>query len=180
VALAVVAPPDRLVVDSATTVLGWPLLTDATVALAALAVAAGAGAFLHRDERLSLPALAGAGVALVYLLSVAVVDQFQLQVASRPLEELQKEAQVGLSALWSIVGAAAFATGLVARRPPIRLFGLALLGLATAKVFLVDLAALDVAYRVLSLVALGVLLLVSAAVYARMQRPRGPVAPRHI
>ena len=150
VALAVVAPPDRLVVDSATTVLGWPLLTDATVALAALAVAAGAGAFLHRDERLSLPALAGAGVALVYLLSVAVVDQFQLQVASRPLEELQKEAQVGLSALWSIVGAAAFATGLVARRPPIRLFGLALLGLATAKVFLVDLAALDVAYRVLS------------------------------
>jgi uncharacterized membrane protein len=180
VALAVVAPPDRLVVDSATTVLGWPLLTDATVALAALAVAAGAGAFLHRDERLSLPALAGAGVALVYLLSVAVVDQFQLQVASRPLEELQKEAQVGLSALWSIVGAAAFATGLVARRPPIRLFGLALLGLATAKVFLVDLAALDVAYRVLSLVALGVLLLVSAAVYARMQRPRGPVVPRHI
>jgi hypothetical protein len=180
VALAVVAPPDRLVVDGATTVLGWPLLTDATVALAALAVAAGAGALLHRGERLSLPALAGAGVALVYLLSVAVVDQFQLQVASRPLEDLQKEAQVGLSALWSIVGAAAFATGLVARRPPIRLFGLGLLGLATAKVFLVDLAALDVAYRVLSLVALGVLLLVSAAVYARMQHPRGPVAPRHI
>jgi hypothetical protein len=29
-------------------------------------------------------------------------------------------------------------------------------------------------------VALGVLLLVSAAVYARMQRPRGPVAPKHI
>ncbi|HEY5434673.1 MAG TPA: hypothetical protein VIK13_05530, partial [Candidatus Limnocylindrales bacterium] len=59
-------------------------------------------------------------------------------------------------------------------------FGLGLLGLATAKVFFVDLAALDVAYRVLSLVALGVLLLVSAAVYARTQRPRGPVAPKHI
>lgn len=180
VALAVVAPPDRLVVDPATTVLGWPLLTDATVALGALAIAAAAGALLHRGERLSLPALVGAGVAVVYLLSVAVVDQFQLQIAARPLEDLQKEAQVGLSALWSVLGAAGFATGLVARRPPIRLFGLGLLGLATAKVFLVDLAALDVAYRVLSLVALGVLLLVSAAVYARMQRPRGPVAPKHI
>ena len=180
VALAVVAPPDRLVVDPATTVLGWPLLTDATVALGALAIAAAVGALLHRGERLSLPALVGAGVVVVYLLSVAVVDQFQLQIAARPLEDLQKEAQVGLSALWSVLGAAGFATGLVARRPPIRLFGLGLLGLATAKVFLVDLAALDVAYRVLSLVALGVLLLVSAAVYARMQRPRGPVAPKHI
>jgi uncharacterized membrane protein len=180
VALAVVAPPDRLVVDPATMVLGWPLLTDATVALGALAIAAAAGALLHRGERLSLPALVGAGVAVVYLLSVAVVDQFQLQIAARPLEDLQKEAQVGLSALWSVLGAAGFATGLVARRPPIRLFGLGLLGLATAKVFLVDLAALDVAYRVLSLVALGVLLLVSAAVYARMQRPRGPVAAKHI
>jgi hypothetical protein len=180
VALAIVAPLARFVVDPSTTVLGWSLLTDATVALGSLAIAAGVGALLHRGERLSLPALIAAGVAVVYLLSVGVVDQFQLQVAARPLEELQKEAQVGLSALWSVLGAAGFATGLVARRPPIRLFGLGLLGLATVKVFLVDLAALDVAYRVLSLVALGVLLLVSAAVYARMQHPRGPVAPRHI
>ncbi|HEX7399861.1 MAG TPA: DUF2339 domain-containing protein [Candidatus Limnocylindrales bacterium] len=179
VTLAIIAPIDRFVVDATTTVLGWPLLSDATVALGTLAIAVGAGALLHRRERLSLPAVIAAGVAVVYMLSVAVVDQFQLQVAARPLEELQKEAQVGLSALWSVLGAAAFATGLVARRPPIRLFGLGLLGLATVKVFLVDLAALDVTYRVLSLVALGVLLLVSAAVYARMQHPRGPVSLRH-
>jgi uncharacterized membrane protein len=47
------------------------------------------------------------------------------------------------------------------------------------KVFLIDLAALDVAYRVLSLVALGVVLLVSAAMYSRMQHPHGPTAPQH-
>jgi uncharacterized membrane protein len=180
VALVIVAPLDRLVVDATTTVPAWAILTDATVALGALAVAAGVGALLHRGERLSLPALIAAGAAIVYLLSVGVVDHFQVQVAARPLEELQKEAQVGLSALWSVLGAAGFATGLVARRPPVRLFGLGLLGLATVKVFLVDLAALDVAYRVLSLVALGVLLLISAAVYARMQHPQGSTAPgRH-
>ena len=180
VALTIVAPLDRLVVDATTTVPGWTILTDATVALGALAVAAGVGAFLYRGERLSLPALMAAGVAVVYLLSVGVVDHFQVQVGMRPLEELQKEAQVGLSALWSVLGAAAFATGLLARRPPVRLFGLGLLGLATGKVFLVDLAALDVAYRVLSLVALGVLLLISAAVYARMQHPgRSVAAGRH-
>jgi len=53
---------------------------------------------------------------------------------------------------------------------PIRRAGLALLALATAKVFIVDLASLDVAYPVLSLVAPGVLLLVSAVVYARRQQ----------
>lgn len=176
VAVAVVAPVDRLVVDEGTVVVGWPLLTDATVALGAVAIAVGAGALLHRHEPIFQPALAAAGVAAVYLLSVAVVDQFQLQVGTRPLEELQKGAQVGLSVLWSLLGAAGFAIGLGTHRSPIRLFGLALLGLATAKVFVVDLAALDVAYRVLSLVALGILLLLSAAVYSRVQRPHGPVA----
>jgi hypothetical protein len=171
VTLAIVAPPDRLVVEETTRVLGWSLLTDATVALGALAIALGAGGLLHRRDRLSRPVLLAAGVAAVYLLSVAVVDQFRLQVGTRPLEELQKGAQVGLSVLWSILGAAAFAVGLAAHRPPIRLFGLGMLGLATAKVFLVDLAALDVSYRVLSFVAIGFLLLICAAVYSRMQRP---------
>ena len=63
--------------------------------------------------------------------------------------------------------------GLRTHLAPIRRAGLALLGLATAKVFIVDLAALDVAYRVLSLVGLGVLLLVSALVYARLAAARG-------
>jgi hypothetical protein len=70
VALAIVAPLDRLVVDATTTVPGWAILTDATVALGALAVAAGVGALLHRGERLSLPALIAAGAAVVYLLTV--------------------------------------------------------------------------------------------------------------
>jgi hypothetical protein len=179
VTLAVVAPPSRLIVSEMTSVLGWPLLTDASVALAALAVVAIAGGLLHRHERLALPALAVGGAAAVYLLSVAVADQFQLQVGTRPLEELQKSAQVGLTVLWSILGAAGFAIGLVTHRPEVRIFGLVLLGIATVKVFLVDLAALDVAYRVLSLVALGVVLLVSAAMYSRMQHPHGPTAPQH-
>jgi len=64
--------------------------------------------------------------------------------------------------------------------------GLALLGLATAKVFLLDLAALDVAYRVLSLAALGLLLLVSAWLFTHFRggsqpppsaSPEEPVAP---
>jgi uncharacterized membrane protein len=178
VAIAVVAPPSRLLVDPSTTVAGWPILTDATVALGAIAIALAAGAYAHRADPLSRGALAAAGIVAVYLLSVGLVDAFQRQAGTRPLEELQKEAQVSLSVLWSVLGGIAFATGLVVHRPPIRLAGLALLGLATVKVFLVDLSALDVAYRVLSLVALGVLLLVSALVYARMTHPHPPTGPK--
>jgi Predicted membrane protein (DUF2339) len=178
VTIAVVAPPDRLVVDATTIVVGWPLFTDATVALGALAVAIGAGAYLHRTDPLSRPAFIATGVIAVYLLSVGLVDVFQRQVGTASLDDLQKESQVGLSVLWSVLGGIWFASGLRTGRPPIRLAGLALLGLATVKVFLVDLAALDVAYRVLSLVALGVLLLGSAFVYSRVQRPPPPGTPK--
>jgi uncharacterized membrane protein len=178
VTVAVVAPPTRLVVDASTTVLGWPILTDATVAVGALALALAIGATIVRADPFSRTALVAAGAVVVYGLSVGLVDVFQREVAARPLGDLQKEAQVGLSVLWSVLGGVAFAVGLRAHRTLVRLSGLALLGLATVKVFLVDLAALDVAYRVLSLVALGVLLLVSALVHAQMQRPNPP-AGRH-
>ena len=57
------------------------------------------------------------------------------------------------------LGVVAFVAGLRLRIDDLRRGGLALLALATAKVFLFDLAALDVAYRVISLIALGLLLL---------------------
>jgi hypothetical protein len=178
VSLAIVAPPDRLAVDATTFVLGLPILTDATVALGSIAIVLGVGGYLHRAEPRIRWVFIAAGVTAVYLLSVGLVDVFQRGVGSRPLEELQKEAQVGLSVLWSALGLLGFASGLRLHRPAIRLSGLALLGLATVKVFLVDLAALDVAYRVLSLVALGVLLLVSALMYSRMQHPHPPANPK--
>ncbi len=187
VGVAIVAPPSRLVVDSLTVVQGPAILTDATVALGAMAIALAVAAFLLRGEPLRRWAILAAGVIGLYLLSVGLVDTSQRQVGSRPLEELQKEAQVGLSVLWSTLGLIGFASGLRFHRAEVRLSGLGLLGLATAKVFLVDLAALDVAYRVLSLVALGVLLLVSSLVYARMQHqhphqhppnPHPPTSPK--
>ena len=52
-----------------------------------------------------------------------------------------------------------------------------LLGLATIKVFLVDLSGLDVAYRVVSLIALGVLLLVGAGLWQRAQPGKDSADP---
>jgi uncharacterized membrane protein len=51
-----------------------------------------------------------------------------------------------------------------------------MLGLATAKVFLIDLAQMDVAYRAVVFAALGVLLLLSAGLVGRFRGPH-PGAP---
>jgi uncharacterized membrane protein len=118
-----------------------------------------------------------AGGVLVWLASIAVIVPFQGRVGAgmdwRVIEEIGTQAQVALSVLWMVLGAGAFVAGLAWRREIARLGGLALLALATGKVFLFDLAALDVAYRVLSLAALGLLLLASAYFLGRLRGPHG-------
>ena len=117
-----------------------------------------------------------AGVSALYLLSVGVVDVFAGQVGGPPpvsddrLDVLAKEAQTALSVVWTVVG---FGIGgrLLLRRSELRLAGLAVLALATVKVFIVDLSSLDVAYRVVVLIVLGLLLVVSAYAWTRRVKP---------
>ncbi|HEX7492565.1 MAG TPA: DUF2339 domain-containing protein [Candidatus Limnocylindrales bacterium] len=121
----------------------------------------------------SVLVLAGA-IGLVYLASILLVDFFQGRVGgSTALEELQKQAQVSVSILWALIGMGIFMAGLIGWRQSVREGGLGLLALATAKVFLFDLSYLDVAYRVLSLIGLGLLLLVGAFAYQSL-RPKRP------
>lgn len=175
VALAIVAPPERLVVDARTTLQHPPLWSGATVAFGALAAILALGAWRYRARGWARPLAILAGGALVYLLSVGVVDAFQGRVGGAiALATLWKGAQVALSILWAALGGATFVGGAIRRLTPLRLAGLALLALATGKVFLVDLASLDATYRVPSFVALGLFLLASSYVYQRLrpQRPR--------
>jgi uncharacterized membrane protein len=78
--------------------------------------------------------------------------------------------QVGLSVLWTVYAAAALAVGFVRGLPAVRYAALGLLGITIAKVFLLDLSALDAIYRILSFVVLGVVLLAIAYVYQRRGR----------
>jgi uncharacterized membrane protein len=176
VAVGIVARPDRLwVVDPA-----WderlpllPLWWASFAALAAAAYAAGRSG-TYRSWRSGLDVVAG--VIVVYALSVAVVDVFQRQVGgSVAVEELAKQAQVALSVCWTALGVGALVAGLTRHRARLRHAGFALLALATAKVFVIDLAALDVAYRALVLAGLGVLLLAGAWLFTHFRGPRaGP------
>jgi predicted membrane protein DUF2339 len=170
-ALAVVASPERLVVRAAP----FPeaaLFNGATLAVAALTLAFAFRAWQQPGDRDGKIAADLAAVFGVYLVSIGTVDLFQVRLGGHiALEELQKQAQVALSVVWAVIGVGAMVFGLARKWTPSRIFGLALLGLVTLKVFIVDLAALDVAYRVLSFVALGILLLGAAYLYSRFQPP---------
>ena len=172
VAFAIVAPPYRLWVDAEGPARP-PLLAGWWVALATVAAVPYLASRRVRAIA-SRPVLeVGAAALGVYLVSVGVVDVFGRMVGgSITTEELAKQAQVALSVAWTAVGALALGFGLRARRAMPRHIGFGLLALATAKVFAVDLAAMDVAYRAVVLAGLGVLLLVSAWLFTHLHGPR--------
>ncbi len=172
VTLAQIATPSRLRVSSFSTLDHAPFWSDATLALASLALSLAVGWYLHRRE---FPLYAGLALAaatslIVYMLSIGLVDEFQqrLDPDQGNLSALREQAQVGLSILWTALGVGGFALGVLRRRIGMRIYGLALLGIAIVKVFIVDLASLDASYRVISFIALGVLLLIASYLYQRL------------
>jgi hypothetical protein len=173
--LGSIDPPERLGVLAAVPRTGMWFEIDAAVSCVAVAMAGLAVArFLPMRREWRAGLVLGSGVLLVYLASTVVVDLFQRQLGGPiALEELQKQAQVGVSITWALIGMAVFLVGVARWRAGVREAGLALLGLATGKVFVFDLSYLDVAYRVLSLVGLGLLLLAGAYLYQSL-RPKKP------
>lgn len=139
-------------------------LGTALLAVVATTVAAFVSSRLSPDPLDKLLSLVG-GVGAVYAPSIAIVDLTsggELAPGQTP--------QVLLSAFWSATGLAAVVFGLLRDDKRLRLGGLGLLGLAAAKVVVYDLKELDEIYRVLSFVALGLLLLAGAFAYQRIRK----------
>ncbi len=173
--LAQIVPLDRLGVQAAVGSTGVWFALNSILAIGATAATVAAGArYLPLDKTYRSALVLAVGIGLVYLASALLVDFFQGRVGGHTaLEELQKQAQVSVSILWGIIGMAVFLAGIISWRQGIREGGLGLLGLATGKVFLFDLSYLDVAYRVLSLIGLGLVLLLGAYAYQSL-RPHRP------
>jgi uncharacterized membrane protein len=118
-----------------------------------------------------------AGLVLLFVLSVNWTRHQQgLQAAARGsghrelASELRWRTQIGLSVLWTLYAAAALAWGFLRSSAALRYAALALFGLTVIKVFAVDLAAVRTAYRILSFLVLGVVLLLVSLAY---QKGRG-------
>jgi uncharacterized membrane protein len=72
-----------------------------------------------------------------------------------------------LTASWSVCGFALLALGFAAKERSYRVAGLIVLGLSLGRALLYDLARLEVVYRILSFIGLGVILLVLAFLYTK-------------
>jgi uncharacterized membrane protein len=164
-----VAPPTRLAVRAGTTIDHVPFWSGASAALAAIIAVLILATRLYPAHRVVRWGTVLAGALGVYLLSVGTVDVFQSRVTDDQLLSVGRQAQVALSILWATLGGATFIMGVARWHAVLRMFGLALLALATAKVFLYDLAALDATYKVLSFIGLGILLLASSYAYQRLK-----------
>ena len=143
---------------------GVESLAPALAASLSVAVAALLMGLLADRRDLWMLLVATAGVAFVYAASLGIVEVIQGDQVER-----SQTAQVVLSAFWAGLGLVAIVVGLVRDVRELRYGGLALLGLGVAKLFFYDLAELDEIYRVLSFVAVGLLLLTGAYAYQRVR-----------
>ena len=142
-------------------------LATTALAIASTTVAAFVAARRSPEPLAWMLTLTGAAGA-IYLPSIAIVD-----LTSTDELAPGQTPQVLLSAFWSAVGLAGVVFGLVRDDKRVRLAGLGLLGIAAAKVIVYDLSELDEIYRVLSFVALGLLLLSGAFAYQRIRHEVG-------
>ncbi|MET0851797.1 MAG: DUF2339 domain-containing protein [Candidatus Rokuibacteriota bacterium] len=129
-------------------------------------------------------ALAAAGaLALLIVLSLhwiehqAIVQRAATRARQRGLvDAVRWQTQVGLSVLWALSAAAALGWGFLRQAAAVRWAGLGLLGVVIGKVFLVDLAAVATAYRIVSFLILGLVLLGVSVLYQKGRRAGQPVA----
>jgi uncharacterized membrane protein len=170
-ALVTEAPPRAFV-------FGVPDLWPAAIAVGACAVASVLIARTRmalRGRMVARPLIASAALALPYLASIAIVSAFQpsaIEYGSAILQiGVRQEGQMLLSLLWAVSGVGALILGLRGDRRLLRRGALGLLLLTAGKVFLYDLSTLDSGYRIGSLIAFGLLLLLGAYGYQRLRPP---------
>jgi len=125
--------------------------------------------FLWQFARVAVNATAVMG------LSREVVDLFEPHL--QDWDTMGSRAQFGLSFLWTAYACALFLLGMGRRDALVRWQGLALFGITIFKVFTVDLSSLNVSYRILSFIILGVVLVAVSAFYQRSIARQGDVVP---
>ena len=123
----------------------------------------------------TLPVLiVAANVLTLVALSAEAVGFFESRTLAGDdqtrLRDLGLAKQLSLSVVWALYGAGLLLVGGARRARLPRLLGLALLGVTALKVFLLDLSALDSAYRIVSFIVLGAILLAVSYLYQKSQQ----------
>jgi uncharacterized membrane protein len=168
-AVRVLAADDGIAQSAAGTLLSWPLLSRIGACVAIGIAGGGLARSADPGVRYVGRAISGAaGLILLYVLSVSWTRyQEALRSPGSPRADFRWRTQAGLSVLWAIYAGVALAWGFARSNPAVRYAALALLGLTVFKVFAVDFAEVKTAYRILSFVVLGVVLLLVSLAYQK-------------
>jgi uncharacterized membrane protein len=134
-------------------------LGTAAAAIAAGAVSPGTGGRILQVVALAYVFLLGSGEIFAW------GARRRLDGLTR--QEAEFHAQVAASVAWALYAAALLAAGFLLRRSEIRWTAIVLFGVTLAKVLLYDTANLDAAYRILSFLLLGGLLVAASFLYQR-------------
>ena len=158
-----------------------PVLNHTFMAFALVVAACAACAWFYArgpaagEARTALPVLVVASNLLALVaLSAEAAGYFEARAAGgaqeASLRDLGLAKQLSLSVIWALYGAGLLLAGRARRARLLRLMGLALLGLTTLKVFILDLSELESAYRVVSFIVLGAILLAVSYLYQKSQQ----------
>jgi uncharacterized membrane protein len=91
--------------------------------------------------------------------------------ATTGMRNLELAKQLSLSVVWGVYASGLLVVGRIRGLRLLRVMALALLSVTTLKVFIWDLSSLDRAYRIVSFIMLGAILLVVSYFYQRRQEP---------
>jgi uncharacterized membrane protein len=144
------------------------MLAAVACAFAVLWFARGNQSEIQQGEQ---PAFGALGIAANVLLVLGVTEEitlaYRLRLTASPDLIPTHVAGLQVSLFWTLYASLLVAFGVRMKSAFLRWQGLALFGLTTLKVFFVDLSDLSGFYRILSAIALGIVLLIVSFVYQR-------------
>jgi uncharacterized membrane protein len=132
------------------------------------------GQLADEAESVTPVLIVAANVLALVALSAEAVGFFEARAVADAdaagRREVALSKQLSLSVVWALYGAGLLLAGRARRARLLRLLGLALLGLTAVKVFVLDLSELDRAYRIVSFIVLGAVLLAVSYLYQKSQQ----------
>jgi uncharacterized membrane protein len=118
-------------------------------------------------DLLGMLLILGTPVVLVAAGTFEIFRVFHFEDLRHRFASSGRALQTTLSIFWSISATALLIIGMARSVPPLRYMAIGLFGVTVLKLLLVDLSYLNVLYRVISFIALGVLLLLASLMYQR-------------
>ncbi len=109
----------------------------------------------------------GANLMLLITLSAEIHAFWELRAVANVVASAELVRQMMLSATWAAYAAALTAIGIRRAYPPVRYLALVIFAVTIVKLFVVDFSQLDSVYRIVSSLALGLLLVGASYLYQR-------------